>query len=294
MSTQGRRSKRVWRRRVPALMLASAVVAAACSGGSNGGLTTAFTGTTTPPVSTTEPVEATVPVTTAAPAATPTTGPPPPPPPLAMAPSGGLGPGARGEQVRMLEQRLDALRFDVGPLDDVYDVDTAHAVTAYQKLHGLPRSGRATQDVLASLASAQPPPPLVPGGGATRVEIDLSRQVLFLYQGDALHRTLPVSTGTGKRFCADGECGVAITPTGSFRVERRIQGWRKSRLGRLYNPLYFHGGIAIHGFPSVPPQPASHGCVRIPMSAAGWFPQLVPDGTPVYVVGAGAAGPRAT
>ncbi len=67
-------------------------------------------------------------------------------------------------------------------------------------------------------------------------------------------------------------------------MQRRISGWRKSELGRLYNPLYFTGGIAIHGYPSVPTRPASHGCVRIPMSASHWFPQMVPDGTPVHVV----------
>ena len=63
-------------------------------------------------------------------------------------------------------------------------------------------------------------------------------------------------------------------------------GWDESRLGRLYNPVYFNpeDGIAIHGFPEVPTEPASHGCVRIPMSAAEWFPATVPRGTPVYVI----------
>jgi hypothetical protein len=83
----------------------------------------------------------------------------------------------------------------------------------------------------------------------------------------------------------DGACATAVTPGGSFRVTRRISGWRTSRLGRLYNPLYFNGGIAIHGAASVPAYPASHGCVRITMSAASWFPGVVPNGTPVYVVG---------
>jgi lipoprotein-anchoring transpeptidase ErfK/SrfK len=29
--------------------------------------------------------------------------------------------------------------------------------------------------------------------------------------------------------------------------------------------MYFKGGFAIHGYPSVPAFPASHGCVRVPM-----------------------------
>ncbi len=182
-----------------------------------------------------------------------------------------------------LEQRLAALRFDVSP-DGVLDDNSRQALIAFQKLSGLPRTGKPTPDVINALASARLPAPLMPGGGATRVEIDLVRQVLFLYTGGTLNKVLPVSTGTGKRYCDEGKCGIAVTPRGSYRVERRISGWRKSDLGRLYNPLYFNGGIAIHGFPSVPPRPASHGCVRIPMGSADSFPALVPDGTPVFVI----------
>lgn len=238
----------------------------------------AATPTTAVPTSST-----TVPTTT-------TTAPPPPAPPppvttaIGQVPAQGLGPNDRAAQVQALEQRLTELRFDVGKLDDLYDGNTAYAVVAFQKVHGLPRTGRATPDVIERLGTAQLPPPLVPGGGSTRVEIQLSRQVLFLYQNDQLFRILPVSTGSGKRFCSEGRCRNAITPSGSFRVERRVSGWRKSALGRLYNPLYFVGGVAIHGFPSVPNTPASHGCVRIPMQSAGWFPSQVPDGTPVHVV----------
>jgi uncharacterized protein (DUF305 family) len=203
---------------------------------------------------------------------------------LNSVPPVGLGPGDRGEQVLVIEQRLDTLRFDVGRVDDVYDADTVQAVVAFQKLTGLPPSGRASPDVIDRLSSTQPPKPLVPNGGPVRVEIDLPRQVLFLYQDNQLFKILPISTGSGKRFCAQGQCGLAETSPGAFRVSWRVSGWHTSRLGRLFNPLYFNEGIAIHGFPTVPPQPASHGCVRIPMSSAAWFPTKVPNGTPVYVL----------
>ena len=202
----------------------------------------------------------------------------------------GLGVGARGPAVLDLERKLDALRFDVGPIDGVYDGTTAHAVTAFQKVHGMKRTARATDDVVARVASTTgTPPPLVPGGGATRVEVDLPRQVLFLYQGDQIFKILPVSTGNNERFCVEGRCERAVTPGGSFRIYRRAGGWEKSPLGLLYNSQYFNAGVAIHGAPSVPPYPASHGCVRIPMSAAEWFPSKVSIGTPVYVAG----GPKA-
>ncbi len=201
----------------------------------------------------------------------------------------GLGPGAKGAQVRALEQRLAELRYDVGRVDGVFDSTTGHAVMAFQKVNGLKRSGRATQDVLDKLPSAGLPGALLSGGGATRVEVDIKRQVLFLYTGGTLNRIVSVSTGSGQRYCVDGQCDTAVTPGGSFRITRRITGWRTSRLGRLWNPLYFNGGIAIHGAASVPAFPASHGCVRVPMATASWLPGVLPNGTPVYVVG----GPKA-
>jgi peptidoglycan hydrolase-like protein with peptidoglycan-binding domain len=201
----------------------------------------------------------------------------------------GLGPGARGPEVRTLEQRLSQLRYDAGRVDGVFDGATGHAVMAFQKVSGMARTGRATPDVVARAAGAAPPPPMLPSGGPDRVEIDLKRQVLLLWQGGALLRVLPVSTGTGRRYCVDGGCATAVTPGGSYRIGAKIRGLRVSRLGQLYNPLYFNGGIAIHGSTSVPAHPASHGCVRIPMFTSLWFFDTVPSGTPVYVFG----GPRA-
>ena len=232
--------------------------------------------------------EATPPPTAAAPTTTVVA------PPLAPAPANqaatqpplpGLGPGARGPEVQTLEQRLADLRYDPGKVDGVFDSTTGHAVMAFQKVQGLARTGRATPDVVSALSTARPADAMLPGGGSDRVEIDLQRQVLFLWQSGSLTRVLPVSTGTGKRYCVDGQCAKAVTPGGSFRVTRKIAGLRVSRLGRLYNPLYFNGGIAIHGSTSVPGHPASHGCVRIPMSASQWFFHTVAAGTPVYVLG---------
>ena len=209
-------------------------------------------------------------------------------PPI-VAPAG-LGAGSRGDEVAALERQLDAQRYDVGKVDNVFDATTSHAVMAFQKVHGLKRTGRATQDVLDLVGKVGAPGALLPSGGATRVEVDLKRQVLLLFKGGTLFRTLNVSTGSGKRYCVDGDCAMAVTPGGSYKVFFRRNGLRISRLGKLYNPLYFNGGIAIHGAPSVPGYPASHGCVRIPMSSSNWFPSQVPNGTPVYVIGGSTGG----
>ena len=46
---------------------------------------------------------------------------------------------------------------------------------------------------------------------------------------------------------------------------------------------YFNGGIAFHEYPDVPPQPASHGCVRIPAPEAQGLYAFAAIGTPVSV-----------
>lgn len=213
--------------------------------------------------------------TTTLPPTTTTTNKPPP---------AGLGVGASGPQVLALQQRLAALRYDVAKIDGQFGGGTMQAVMAFQKVNGMARTGRATDDVLARLDTASLPAPMVPGGGSTRVEVDVARQVLFFYRGGGLERIVAVSTGSGQRYCVGGRCATALTPGGSYRVRAKVAGWQTGRLGRLYKPSYFNGGIAIHGALSVPAGPASHGCVRVPMVSADWLYSVLAFGTPVYVL----------
>jgi hypothetical protein len=112
--------------------------------------------------------------------------------------------------------------------------------------------------------------------------------VLFFWIDGRLARILPVSSGFGGHYCGgDGSCGIAITPIGAYRATSKILGWHKSPLGELWNPVFFNQGIAIHGEPSIPTTPASHGCVRIPMGDSVWLYNALPLGTPVYVADAG-------
>lgn len=190
-------------------------------------------------------------------------------------------------EVKELQQRLADLGYDIGPIDGLAGGRTYYTIMAFQKVEGLDRTGVDSPAVREALAKASRPKAMVPGGAANRVEIDLNRQVLFLWQGGALQRILSVSTGSGEHYCVDGDCDTAITPTGSFRIGRKASGLEVSRLGELWDPMYFYGGIAIHGSPSIPAYPASHGCVRVPMYASASLNDQVPSGTMVYVVGDG-------
>jgi lipoprotein-anchoring transpeptidase ErfK/SrfK len=162
------------------------------------------------------------------------------------------------------------------------DVSLRHALIAFQKIEGRERTGVLTLGELEALRVAQSPQVLETG--YPHIEIDLHRQVLFVVDIAGIPlRILQISSGSGEFFTEGGVTRQAITPTGRFKVYRKVEGWRKSPLGLLYYPNYIYGGIAIHGNPSVPTHPASHGCIRIPMFASQEFSEIATIGTVVVV-----------
>ncbi|MDQ6726264.1 MAG: L,D-transpeptidase family protein [Actinomycetota bacterium] len=187
-------------------------------------------------------------------------------------------------QVMALQQRLADLGYDVGTPDGQWGARTTYSLMAFQKVEGLTRDGTDGPETEAALAKASKPGPMVPNGAPTRIEIDVARQVLFFWQNGSLARILPVSTGSGEHYCVDGACDTALTPGGTFRIGRKAVGLEVSPLGELWWPMYFNGGIAIHGSPSIPAYPASHGCIRIPMYAAPTFYDQISAGTVVHVL----------
>jgi len=50
----------------------------------------------------------------------------------------------------------------------------------------------------------------------------------------------------------------------------------------MYYSVYFIRGYAIHGLASVPNQPASHGCLRIPIADAVSVSRWIRLGDPIY------------
>jgi hypothetical protein len=259
---------------VAVALLAVGGIAFAVAGGSPGADTAATTTTTTRPTTSTSDTSTT---TTTAPATT-TTAP--------RGDDGVLERGERGDAVAALQRRLAELHFDAGVPDGSFGLATLYAVQGFQKLAGMPPDGKVGPAVQTALANPPVVTPLVADGEATHIEVDKARQLLFVWKDGQLRLISHVSTGSGKTYCVDGDCGnKAITPEGAFRFKWRYSGWRESRLGKLYNPVYFtNSGVAIHGSTSVPTYPASHGCVRIPMHIAEYFPSLVKTGDAVYVL----------
>ncbi|WP_019633263.1 L,D-transpeptidase family protein [Actinomadura atramentaria] len=191
--------------------------------------------------------------------------------------------GSDGPAVTRLQQRLKALHYWPGDVNGQFRETTRAAVWAFQHVNGLKATGVVDARGWRALARPRKPRRLVRHPKATRVEIDLKRRVLVVYKRKRIALISHISSGSGRRFCKAGRCGVAHTPTGNFRVVRRLNGWHKSYLGWMYRPLYFHGGYAMHGSLSVPNKNVSHGCVRMPMDVGDRLYALVKNGTAVYV-----------
>ncbi|MTV27113.1 murein L,D-transpeptidase [Nitriliruptoraceae bacterium ZYF776] len=191
------------------------------------------------------------------------------------------------EQLVDAQTRLIDLGYLLGNADGESGPRTTAAIMAFQAVNGLSVDGVLGPETVDVLAAPRAEPSLQ-GGPATRIEVDIDRQVLHLVEGGSRVVTLKVSTGRGGTFeSAAGEVLRAETPVGTFTIDRRIQGEHQSSygIGGMWDPMYFHGPWAIHGSPNVPAGPASSGCVRVTLADGRWLFDRVPNGTPVVLYG---------
>jgi len=192
--------------------------------------------------------------------------------------------GDSGAAVRTLQNELSGLGYWTGgAADGKFGGLTEQAVLALQKTAGLKRDGVAGAQTWAALAKGVRPAAKSKKGHV--IEVDLKHQVLKVVDKGKVSFALNTSTGSGRKYVSQGSTHIARTPAGHFHIYRQVDGWRHAPLGLLYRPKYFNGGIAIHGYSSVPAYPASHGCVRVSMAAADWLWDTgkIPMGTSVWV-----------
>jgi L,D-transpeptidase-like protein/putative peptidoglycan binding protein len=175
--------------------------------------------------------------------------------------------GSRGRAVLALERRLKALRHVLRGVDRSYRNDTYEAVLAFQKVHGMARTGRVSRSVWAALGRAHVPTARVAKGN--HVEVSKTLQVMFEVRRGKVVHVVHVSTGA-----------TGNTPVGKWHVYSKVPGMNASG---MYYSLFFTGAFAIHGYHSVPPYPASHGCVRTPLWFAPGFYARWAYGTTVYI-----------
>ncbi len=115
--------------------------------------------------------------------------------------------------------------------------------------------------------------------GQRWIEIDLSAQRLYAWEGD--RRVYAVLVSTGK--------AATPTPTGTYAIQTRhrlarMQGYDYDVPDVPYT-MYYHRGYAIHGaywhhrFGT----PVSHGCTNVAVDHARWLFNWAAVGTPVVV-----------
>lgn len=236
-----------------------------------------------------------------------TTAPTPALPPISEA----LREGTENQDVRMLQTRLAELKFAPGPIDGIFGRSTVQAVWAFEKLvMQVPRekaTGVVTPEMWDVMRGDVRITPRRQADTPRHAEVYLPEQVIVTFLGGQVSLVSHMSSGDGKSWCEEvtidageagndspeqiakgeplkiGICGESVTPPGIFTFTRRATGVRQTRLGTLYNPVYFNQGIAVHGAIVVPLVPASHGCIRIPMSVATIFPSLVQFRDRIYV-----------
>ena len=162
-----------------------------------------------------------------------------------------LDPGDRGPAVELFN---DLLRRQ-----DYYDTDkhrygshTERAVMAFRKVNGMARTWNATPGIFKTLAEGKGGFKIKYPNAGKHVEVDISKQVMALSAHGKAQYVFHIATG------------AAATPSdqGAFTFYRKDPGFNS--IGMYYS-IYYNRGEATHGYHSVPPYPASHGCIRNPI-----------------------------
>jgi lipoprotein-anchoring transpeptidase ErfK/SrfK len=111
------------------------------------------------------------------------------------------------------------------------------------------------------------------------IDVDLTNQRTYAFEGDTVVNSFMVSTGTWQH----------PTVTGEYRI------YVKYRYADMSGPgyyladvpyvMYFYKGYGLHGtyWHNNFGNPMSHGCVNLPTSDAGWLFDWASVGTIVYV-----------
>lgn len=228
--------------------------------------------------------------------------------------NGTIEPGMAGPDIELVQERLVELAFDPGPVDGVYGLQSQQAVWAFKKLVlGESRddiNGEVTADVWSRM---QDPIEIVPrrptGGLGDHTEIYLIEQVMVVFHADKPALVTHIASGELDEAGNPAEyretrvidtdingdpidppreeaiIGWAKTPPGVFSAYRYVDGTREGPLGSMWNPIYINQGIAIHGARTVPKQPASHGCIRVPMHISEYLWGVIEKGDKVLIWG---------
>jgi len=117
------------------------------------------------------------------------------------------------------------------------------------------------------------------GNGARWIDVNLSEQRVYAYEGDVIVNSFIVSTGTAR----------TPTVTGKFKIWIKLKSTTMSGPGyHLTNvpyAMYFYKSYGLHGtyWHNNFGTPMSHGCVNLTTADADWVYNWAFEGTVVNV-----------
>jgi hypothetical protein len=180
-----------------------------------------------------------------------------------------LDPGDRGPAVAVFNDLLrDQAYYNTDK--STYGSHTERAVMAFRKVNGMERNFQATPEIFQMLAAGKGGFKLKYPNAGKHTEVDISKQVMALADGGKAKYIFHVSTG------------AAATPSdqGGYTYYRKDPGFNS--LGMYYS-VYYNRGEATHGYHSVPPYPASHGCIRNPIPDSVFIYNWIDLGDKMFV-----------
>jgi hypothetical protein len=179
--------------------------------------------------------------------------------------------GARGPYVKGMLTGLKRLKFYVPGLGVGFTSPVGDVVMAFRKAYRMPRSYVFDAACWRKLDRAKRIRVRF-SSPATHIEIDKTRQILTIVKAGKPWGIICVSTGA-----------TGNTPEGRFRIQQKHPYTSTPYGGTMIRTMGFLGNYAMHGWPDVPPYPASHGCVREPIWACYWVYDNSWVGETVYV-----------
>jgi hypothetical protein len=183
----------------------------------------------------------------------------------------GLGDGQCGRVVRGFKRNLSKLGYVPGGGSCMTD-RAGRAVLAYRKVNGHGHNQHAGSALVKRVFAGRGRYHPKHRRAGEHVEVSVGRQVLvFVNKRGRAVETYHVSTGKSS------------TPTVTGRFEFYLRQPGTNSHGMVHS-TYFHGGYAVHGYPSVPATyPASHGCIRVPIPDALHIYNKIFLGETIYV-----------
>lgn len=210
---------------------------------------------------------------------------------------------ATSSEIKEAQTIANKFGLQVGAVDGVFGANSARGFCMFRYLSRMTPSRSNLDSTLLSkmrdynarYPNLQSIPSGTSAGSNTFLVAQKTCQMMVYARSGNYSAVTPISTGKN---------GLE-TPNGTWNIGYTQRGWSCSSLypescitqtqgrftnisnyGNMYNKRSVTGAIKVHGSTSVPTYPASHGCIRVPISFSDWMYDNVNANIPITVTGA--------